>query len=157
MGSITTDERMPHDNVEVWAADPWHKPAQAKVRNFKYQRISYHHAGFYNDFSSIGDYEESIENRLEDAEDFIDDAEERLTKLEKTVLCSKDECCSDQYEWDGSTLYVTLACYSWLAWIWTWLGFGLGFGFGLGLDVTRHAHAHCTRPVHKQTNYKHVL
>jgi len=71
MGSISTDQRLPHDDVQVWMADPWHEPARAWLRNVKYQRIAFHHANFYNDFTKH-DLESSIEERIETLEEFAD-------------------------------------------------------------------------------------
>lgn len=62
-GTINSDMRMPHDNTEVWLADPWHTASSAQLRNVKYRRISYHQSLFYNQFTS-GDVEDSLADRV---------------------------------------------------------------------------------------------
>ena len=44
MGSIDAPIRMPHDGVEVWFGDPWHKDPPCYVRDVKYRVVSSYHS-----------------------------------------------------------------------------------------------------------------
>ena len=80
VGSVATEARLPHDDTQVWLADPWYQPADAMVRNVMYQRLAYHHAGFYNNFTRH-DVADSMEDRVEYLEAAAEATEETLGTL----------------------------------------------------------------------------
>ena len=81
VATCETDLRKPHDNVKVYMADPWHSPALAYLRNVRYQRISYHHSNFYNQFTDYDD-EDSVDEIVAGLVDLTDEHSDVLDSLE---------------------------------------------------------------------------